>query len=948
MSLRLVLLVTVVLLTGGSLLASDLYYVKIQSETEAAGLRLSGAIALTRASSGYLVLADNNAETRMSRSGLNARLVASDIGSSELAISINFDRNADGNFPLLYEDVGLRLYRIPSDLFATASLPTRLAPLRGRSLPVRYDREDKGSAGDLRYDVDLQTIIDQVNQDSLETWSHYMESRFWRRVAGTTINNVARNWLAGKFAQFGYDSVVIQPFEADIDGDVKTCHNIIACKTGTTYPMHQIILGAHRDAVPESPGSDDNGSGVCTVLEMARLIAQLETKLTFTFILFDAEEWGLLGSEFYAENAFINGDSIVLMINTDMNANYENSNEAHVYYEYDHSPYIDLWINLADSLNGIDITGYEGEFGFSDHVSFSDRDYAAIFPMEYYLSPFLHSNQDSTCYMNYDYMTRMVKASLATALAVDDSYTPAPMTWYEFPEGLPATIYPDRVNKVPVTIRTYAGSSPVPATSIMYYAVDGGAFQEVVLEHVSGEDYLAPLPAIDCQSYVDYYFNVYDTSGALTTSPIDNRMYSCVGATRIIELINDDFSEDLGWSVSGNATDGVWERGIPIDLYLAGVPQEDYDGSGFCYQTAIFYTHDVDGGTTSLATPIYSISNKNVLIQYARWYNNVLGQDPNNDSMLIRAYDGTFWNTIETVGPVEDASGGWVYRQFWLDEYVTPGSVFRLRFDASDLGADSHVEAAIGAVRLTQYSCDPLIITEMLPDWTVGVEYSQLLDAAGGSGTLTYIDKYDDLSGSGLVLSGNGSLTGTPTAAGTLTFTAEVTDEAMATDERLYEFYVNAPISIETTTLPEAQVSVFYTITLEATGGTGAIVWSDLNDDLVLYGLGIVENRIEGTPTDTATLELVIRAEDEVGAISDRNVSLTIGPYYICGDANGDGSGPDISDLVYLVAYMFQSGPEPPVIAAVDVDSSGSGPDINDLVYLVSYMFQQGPEICPE
>ena len=30
-----------------------------------------------------------------------------------------------------------------------------------------------------------------------------------------------------------------------------------------------------------------------------------------------------------------------------------------------------------------------------------------------------------------------------------------------------------------------------------------------------------------------------------------------------------------------------------------------------------------------------------------------------------------------------------------------------------------------------------------------------------------------------------------------------------------------------------------------------------------------------------------------------------------CGDVNGNGAGPDIADLVYLVAYMFSSGPAP-------------------------------------
>lgn len=62
-----------------------------------------------------------------------------------------------------------------------------------------------------------------------------------------------------------------------------------------------------------------------------------------------------------------------------------------------------------------------------------------------------------------------------------------------------------------------------------------------------------------------------------------------------------------------------------------------------------------------------------------------------------------------------------------------------------------------------------------------------------------------------------------------------------------------------------------------------------------------------------------------------------------CADMNGDGTGPDIADLVYLVTYMFQGGPAPPIVEAADVNGDGTGPDIADLVYLVTYMFQGGP-----
>jgi hypothetical protein len=66
------------------------------------------------------------------------------------------------------------------------------------------------------------------------------------------------------------------------------------------------------------------------------------------------------------------------------------------------------------------------------------------------------------------------------------------------------------------------------------------------------------------------------------------------------------------------------------------------------------------------------------------------------------------------------------------------------------------------------------------------------------------------------------------------------------------------------------------------------------------------------------------------------------------GDINRNGSGPDITDLVYLVSYMFQAGPQPPCLNSADINGDdGDVPDISDLVYLVTYMFQSGPAPAP-
>jgi len=66
------------------------------------------------------------------------------------------------------------------------------------------------------------------------------------------------------------------------------------------------------------------------------------------------------------------------------------------------------------------------------------------------------------------------------------------------------------------------------------------------------------------------------------------------------------------------------------------------------------------------------------------------------------------------------------------------------------------------------------------------------------------------------------------------------------------------------------------------------------------------------------------------------------------GDVDHSGPGVDISDLVYLVDYMFTGGPAAPCSDEANIDGTGEL-DIADLVYLVDYMFSGGPApmACP-
>ncbi|MBU1318736.1 MAG: hypothetical protein KKG33_12170 [candidate division Zixibacteria bacterium] len=81
---------------------------------------------------------------------------------------------------------------------------------------------------------------------------------------------------------------------------------------------------------------------------------------------------------------------------------------------------------------------------------------------------------------------------------------------------------------------------------------------------------------------------------------------------------------------------------------------------------------------------------------------------------------------------------------------------------------------------------------------------------------------------------------------------------------------------------------------------------------------------------------------------SDANHPICITVFdALCGDADGS-SGVDIDDVVYLIDYIFVSGPEPmPTYCIGDFDGTGQV-DIDDVVWLIAYIFQGGqyPKLC--
>jgi alkaline phosphatase isozyme conversion protein len=147
-----------------------------------------------------------------------------------------------------------------------------------------------------------------------------------RNLAGRSIGSAKEqetvDYLTQRLIDFGYNPS-LQPFSYEYNSQSYTSSNLIAERKGTSD--RQIIIGAHYDTAPSSStldrsnleGTNDNSSGVGVLLELAQRL-EIDSRYTVKFVLFGAEEIGLVGSEYYANN--MSADEIrntLVMVNLD-------------------------------------------------------------------------------------------------------------------------------------------------------------------------------------------------------------------------------------------------------------------------------------------------------------------------------------------------------------------------------------------------------------------------------------------------------------------------------------------------------------------------------------------------------------------------------------------------------------------------------------------------------
>ncbi len=136
--------------------------------------------------------------------------------------------------------------------------------------------------------------VQQYIHQQLEQWGTVETHEF--QVRGKTHQNVILN--LPPFTKGGREFAIASPLS----------------KGG----LPPILIGAHYDAVPGTPGADDNATGVAVLLELASIFASEPVKYPVRLVAFDMEEYGLSGSKQYADDLKQQGQRLRLMLSLEM------------------------------------------------------------------------------------------------------------------------------------------------------------------------------------------------------------------------------------------------------------------------------------------------------------------------------------------------------------------------------------------------------------------------------------------------------------------------------------------------------------------------------------------------------------------------------------------------------------------------------------------------------
>jgi len=256
-------------------------------------------------------------------------------------------------------------------------------------------------------------MINSVNESRLLYFFQNLLS-FGVRYTGTSNCTQAGNWIYSEFEKMGLE---VEFHEWNVK-KFKS-RNVIATLPGKDYSSNAIIiLCAHYDTVKNSPGANDDGSGVVAVLTIAEILSKYTFNHTIKFITFSGEEVGTYGSFTYARDSYKNGDNIFAVLNLDIIGYAETVDGGKILRFFHEEP--STWIaefakTISEKYNSIidmtveNLPNYPG----ADNQAFVDYGYDGVWIAQHDPNWVGHSENDTLEHINMTYQIKATKLMLA-------------------------------------------------------------------------------------------------------------------------------------------------------------------------------------------------------------------------------------------------------------------------------------------------------------------------------------------------------------------------------------------------------------------------------------------------------------------------------------------------------------------------------------------------------
>lgn len=309
-------------------------------------------------------------------------------------------------------------------------------------------------------------MLEQVDQSTFLSYEENLTD-FGPRRTGTSACVAAAAYIFDQFENMGL-WVRYRPWN---NGGYSS-NNVEATMNGTDESSDEIyIICAHYDTVSAGPGADDDTSGTVAVIMAALIMSQYQFNHTIKFVAFSGEEQGLYGSAVYAADAASQGWNIVGVLNCDMISYAITTNDGNnlIVFENTASEWLYTYtLNInTEYTDYIHLTLVHGGSTWgSDHNSFWDEGYDALFYFEYTETPYYHTSGDTMAHINATYAVKNIRLILATLAELSEAGL------LSNPPAKPVLTGP--TNGVINEVYTYSAVTTEPDGENVYYYFEWG------------------------------------------------------------------------------------------------------------------------------------------------------------------------------------------------------------------------------------------------------------------------------------------------------------------------------------------------------------------------------------------------------------------------------------------------------------------------------------------